>query len=214
MIEVGEWTLQAIIQNGIATVQTEAATWIPQLFPQASSALQAQIITALTTGSLKSVPVLLAYLPTQTPSLPAIYCYGIPGGETPEDDMIGQQWNEVPITNSSGTVTGYTLSQGIMVRKAWNFTIGTINVNDLLTLTGLVQWSLIAARRALGATPNAYIKQLLSWSGWGPMANSAGDVIFPYQQTLTLTVTVVDDAQQAQTDLITGYDPPTLNASP
>ncbi len=213
MIEVGEWTLQAIVQNGLTTVQGAAATLIPQILPQASAALQAQIITALTTGGLKSVPVLLAYLPTQTPSLPAIYCYGIPGGETPENDVIGQQWNEVPITDSSGTVTGYTLSQGILVRKAWNFTIGTVNVNDLLTLTALVQWSLIAARRTLGAWPNAYIQQILSWSGWGPMANSAGDVIFPYQQTLTFTITVADDAQSVNTPVITGYNPATITAS-
>lgn len=213
MIEVGEWTLLPIVQNGIATVQADPATLIPQIFPQASTALQAQIQAALTTGSLKSVPVMLAFLPTETPQLPAIYLYGMPGGEDKSQDFIGNQWNEVPVVNSAGAITGYTTAIGVTVRKTWNFTIATTNINDLLTLVGIVQWSLIGARLSLEARPNAYIEQVLAWSGWSPMANSAGDVIFPYQQTLTFTITVVDDAQSINTDLITGYTPYSLTAS-
>lgn len=213
MIEVGEWALLPILQNGLTTVQANAATLIPQIFPQAGATLQQQIITTLTTGMLKSVPLMLAFLPNEPPTLPGVWLYGQPGGEVPSEDFLGNQWNQQPTMNSSGQVTGYTSSQGIMVRKAWNLTVGTTNVYDLLTLTGILQWSLIGARATLGAEPNAYIEQVISWSGWSPMTNSAGDVIFPYQQTITFTITVVDDAQTANTDLITGYTPYSLNAS-
>ncbi len=211
MIEVGEWSLLAVIQNGMATVQANAATLIPQIFPQANSALQSQIVTSLTSGSLKSVPIMLSYLPNETPQIPAIYLYGDAGGEEVSDDFIGSQWEQQPVLNSSGSVVGFITSYGIMVRKTWRCTVGTTNINDLLTLVGLVQWSLIGARLSLGEVPNRYIQQIIGWSPWGPMANSAGDVIFPYQQTLSYTITVVNDAQSTNTDLITSYTPSSIN---
>ncbi|NMP20769.1 hypothetical protein [Sulfobacillus harzensis] len=206
-IDISEWTLLAVIQNGIQQVQQNAATLIPAIFPQMPSPIQQQIITALTSGGLKSVSVQLAYLPNAQPQLPGVWLYQVPGGETRDLDVIGSTYT-YDVSDS-----GLDTDQGIGSQKSWQVTVGSINVTDLLVLVGLVKWSLIGARASLGADPNRYIKQQLSWSGWSPMANSAGDVIFPYQQTLTFTITTIESAASTNTDLITGWTAATLTAS-
>lgn len=200
-IDMSEWTLQTIVQNGIAQVQQNAATLVPELFPQMPSATQQQVITALTSGGLRSIPVQLAYLPNKTPSMPGVWLYQTPGGETRDLDVIGSAYTW------DVSAKGLATDQGIGSRKSWQFTIGTPNVVDLLVIVGIVKWSLIGARGTLGADPNGYISQELSWSGWSPMANSAQDVIFPFQQTLTFTITTIESAAQTNTHLITGYTP-------
>lgn len=203
-IDISEWTLLPIIQNGIAQVQQNAATLVPAIFPQMPTATQQQVITALTSGGLKSVPVQLAYVPNTQPSLPGVWLYQTPGGEERGLDIVGSAYTY------DVAASGLTTDQGIGSRKSWQFTVGTINVVDLLVLGGLVKWSLIGARDTLGASPNGYLEQHLSWSGWSPMVNSAGDVIFPYHQTLTFTVTLIESAASTNPDLITGTTPATL----
>ncbi len=200
-IDISEWTLQSIVQNGLAQVQQDAATLVPQLFPQMPAVIQQQVITALTSGGLKSVPVQLAYLPNTTPTMPGVWLYQTPGGETRDLDVVGSTYTH------DVTATALDTDQGIGSRKSWQFTIGTPNIVDLLVIVGIVKWSLIGARGSLGGDPNGYITQELSWSGWAPMVNSAGDVVFPFQQTLTLTITTIESAAQTNTDLITGYTP-------
>lgn len=206
-IDISEWTLQTIVQNGLAQVQQNAATLIPELFPQMPATTQQQVITALTTGALRSIPVQLAYLPNTTPKMPGVWLYQTPGGETRDLDVIGSAYT------FDLSAAGLDTDQGIGSRKSWQFTIGTPNIVDLLVIVGIVKWSLIGARDTLGGDPNGYLTQELNWSGWTPMANSAGDVIFPYQQTLTFTITTIESAAQTNTTLITGTTPATLIAS-
>ncbi len=212
-IDVSEWTLLSVIQQSLTTVQAQAATQVPEIFPQLNATLQQQIITSLSTGSLRTIPVELAYLPANQPALPAIYLYAAPGGEEVGDDVIGSQMAEPAITDSSGTVTGYGIPQNIMVRKVWQITCGSTNITDVLVMVALVKNALLGARQALGQTPNAYIHQAIQWTGWSPMANSAGDVIFPLQQTVIFTITTIDSSWSVNSDLITGYTPYSLTAS-
>lgn len=210
-IDVSEWTLLPVIQTALQNAQTNAATLVPALFPQASSALQAQIIASLSaTGSLATVSVQLAYLPNATPKLPAVYLYEVPGGEQVSGDTLGSLMSNSPVTDASGAVTSWTTAIGILSRKAWQCTVATVNITDLLVLVGLVKAALIAARPSFGQDPNAWIEQTLQWSGWGPMANSAGDVIFPFQQTVTITVTTIESTETTTTGLITGTTPGTI----
>jgi hypothetical protein len=210
-LDVSEWTLVPLIDTYLQNAQTNAATLVPELFPQASSALQAQIITSLgATGSLASVRVQLAYLPNAQPAFPSVYLYEVPGGEDISGDVIGNVVQEEPVTDANGTITGWTTWIGILSRKSWQITVGTVNITDLLVLVGLVKAALIAARPSFGASPNAYQAQNLSWSGWGPMANSAGGVIFPFQQTLTFTITTYESTETTNTTLVTGTTPATI----
>ena len=210
-IDVSEWTLLPLIQSYLQAAQTTAATLIPDLFPQASSTLQQQIIASLSAGgSLANVRTQLAYLPNTTPALPAIYLYEVAGGEQVSGDVIGNIVQDIPVTDANGTITGWTQAIGIQSRKAWQITVGTINITDLLVLVGLVKGALISARPRLGQSPNAYITQEITWSGWGPMANSAGDVIFPFQQTLIFGITAFESTEITTTTLITDITPGTL----
>lgn len=203
-VDVSEWTLLNVLQAGIAAVQTDPATAVPALFPQVPATLQQQIIASLGPGgSLATIAVLLAYLPNTAPKLPSVYLYGVPGGEVLAEDVIGSRWGQTGLPNAGGVTT----LQGIMSRKAWQITCATVNLTDLLVLVGLVKTALLAARPTLGSAPNGYIEQLLTWSGWSPMANSAGDVIFPFQQTLTFTVTTVESAAVSNAAVITGITP-------
>jgi hypothetical protein len=127
----------------------------------------------------------------------------LPGNEAPDLDVIGEVYGSVPVIDSSGTVTGAQRVLGVGLRKTWALTVASINVTDVLTLTALVTAILVQARPVLGAAPNYWLNQHLAWQGWGPMANSAGDVIFPYQQTLTFSVTVAATAEAPVAPAIT-----------
>lgn len=211
-IDVSEFVLQSTLQQHIQAVRQDAATRIPQIFPQFSATIQQQVVTSLQAGgALATVPVFLAYLPNAQPTLPAVYLYEVPGGEQVSGDVIGNVLQSEPIRSSSGTVTGWETAVGIYSRKAWQITCAAAaNLTDLLVIVALVKHALIAARAGFGAAPNAYVEQTLSWTGWGPMANSAGDVIFPLQQTVTFTITTYESATSLTTDLITGTSPSTL----
>ena len=208
-IDVSEFVLQSTIQAHIQSVQQDAATRIPEIFPQMTATMQQQVATSLQSGgALATIPVMLAYLPNAQPKLPAIYLYEVPGGEEVRGDVIGNRLRSTAITSSSGTVTGQQTMVGIYARKAWQITCAAaVNITDLLVMVALVKHALIAAREGFGAEPNAYVEQMLSWSGWGPMANSAGDVIFPLQQTVTFAITTYESATSINTQIMTGTSP-------
>lgn len=210
-IDVSEFVLQSTLHEHIQSIQQNAATRVPEIFPQFSSTMQQQVITSLQSGgALAKILVMLAYLPNAQPTLPAIYLFEVPGGEQVSGDFIGNLIHTAPVT-SSGTVTGWETTVGIYTRKAWQITCAVAaNVTDLLVIVGLVKHALIAARAGFGQSPNSFIEQTISWTGWGPMANSKGDVIFPLQQTLTFAITTYESATQTTSQLITGTDPSAL----
>lgn len=211
MIEILEWQLQTVVQNAVATYQANAATLTPEIFATAPAYLQTELQNTLGNPATQ-IAVNLAYVPNAQPALPGVWIYGTPGQEQQERDLIGNVFAQVPVLNSSGQVTGYTERSAVYATSSWNLTCAAVNVNAALGLFALVKWALYQARLSLGQPPYELISQVMSWSVFSPMANSAGDVIFPYQRTLTFTAEHLESWSQLDDTLITAYDPTFIHA--
>ena len=183
-----EVALQQAISTALGQYQANAAALTPALFANWPSDLQAQIAQSLGNATTP-IPVLLAY-PLDTPVLPAVWIRPGPIQETQE--FIGEAIGWSGAVDTSGT-----LSQG-----SWDCLVAAPNANLILALHSLVRWALFSQRDWLGANAQL-VTQAVGGSPLTPITNSAGDVVFPFQRTTTLTGLVQDTWTAAPADLAT-----------
>ncbi|MCL8207199.1 MAG: hypothetical protein K6V97_03875 [Actinomycetia bacterium] len=179
MIDVADWVIQQQIAQQLQTVKQQASTLVPSLFAALPATEQNQLVTALA----QSIPVNLGYVPTTTVSLPGIWVYGDAGAEQPDQDVIGQQWYQT----TSGSPPTATEAFVVFAQSTWRCVVVSINLTLTLALAALVRWALYQARPALSQPPTRFITQVVSWGPLQPVTDAAGDVIFPYSRTVTLT---------------------------
>ncbi len=205
MIVTGHWAIQNIITGGLNAFAANAATLSPQIFADAPDYIQTEIQT-LYGNPATQVIASVGYPLTATPVLPGVWIYSQPGQELLAEDTLGYGLqNQVSATVSQNT-------NGIASRFTWAILCIAPNANGSLALNALVEWALDSQRKSLLATLGAWT-MTLNWGAWAPMPNSAGDVIFPYARTLSLSADAYNTWTTTDTDLITGYTPYSITAS-
>lgn len=172
-----EVALQQAISTALGQFQADAATLTPALFALWPTAIQAQITQSLGNATTP-IPVLLAY-PLDTPVLPAVWIR--PGPIQESQEVIGEAFGWSGAVDTHGT-----LSQG-----SWDCLVAAPNANLILALHTLVRWALFSQRDWLGQHAQL-VTQAVGGSPLTPITNSAGDVIFPFQRTTTLSGLVAD----------------------